>query len=128
MATSLGSLIVKSGKTGGGDLLDYSLYFTGEDKPGSGISVKKMLINAVYDSTGSNTCVVCGHDAALNPRTVSNWIGQPVMFSFGKLIVKGLELDGTYAVKDWVKGSKGKHVKSKATDNAVWIVNGSVEP
>ena len=127
MAASLDTLLLKGGKAGGGDLRDYALYFTGETQPGKATSVKKLLLNAVYDATGSNTIVVCGHSADIDPRTVNSWVGQPVAFSFGKMIVKGLELEGTVVIKEWLKGSKGKHVKSKAADAAVWIVNGAIE-
>ena len=73
-------------------------------------------------------------------------------FSFAEIIVKGLVTDsnnkpltgvavtvknihnstitapdGTFVIKEWLKGDKSKSVKSKATDNATWIVNGVKE-
>ena len=127
MADALKSLSLKAKKGAGGSLVDYSLFFTGEEKAGKGMSVKAMLVDSIHDSNGSNVVVVCGHAVMPNPRTITSWIGQPVTFTFGKLTGKGLELDGTFVIQRWLKGTKAKSVKAKqAPDTATWIVNGAV--
>ncbi|RLD12061.1 MAG: hypothetical protein DRI44_01935, partial [Chlamydiae bacterium] len=127
LAYSLGKLSTKAAKNVGGGIIDYSAYFTGEEKSGKGMSAKSILANDIIDSTGSNVFFVFGYNELTNPLNVTNWLIEPVIHSFGKITVKGTALDGTFVIKEWLKGDKSKHVKSKAIDNAVWIVNGVKE-
>jgi|GEM_PF-1679247 len=127
IASSVGKLSTKAKKDNGGVINDYSAYFTGEEKAGKSMSAKSIFANNIIDSTGSNIFFVFGFNEATNPLNVTNWLVEPVTHSFGKLIVKGTTLDGTFVIKEWLKGDKNKSVKSKATDNATWIVNGVKE-
>ena len=127
IASSVGKLSAKAKKDNGGMINDYSAYFSGEEKAGKGMSAKSIFANDIIDSTGSNIFFVFGYNELTNPLIVTNWRTEPVTHSFGKLTVKGTTLDGTFVIKEWLKGDKSKHVKSKAVDNATWIVNGVIE-
>ena len=127
IASSVGKLSTKAKKDNGGVINDYSAYFTGEEKAGKGMSAKSIFANNIIDSTGSNIFFVFGFNNVTNPINVTNWLAEPVTHSFGKLTVKGTTLDGTFVINEWLKGDKSKSVKSKATDNATWIVNGVKE-
>jgi len=113
-------------KTSGGNLFDYSFYFTGEDMPTKG-SFNKFFFNGVIDSSdnNNNVAIVCGFDDKINPIEITgtNWIGQNVNYGFGKIITKN-GLQGTGVIKKWGKG-KSKQVSGPET--ARWIVDGLVE-
>lgn len=127
VASSAGKIMTKPKKENGGSIVDYAFYFTGEEKTGSGASVKTIMADNVIDAAGPNTLVVCGHQDAVDPLSVTNWVGQQVDYSFGKMVIKGMTLEGTYVIKEWLKGGKEKHVKTKAEDDATWIVGGVKE-
>jgi len=135
-AKAVGNLIVKQKKDVNGDIIDYSFYLTGEEKQGSGMSFKKIMANNILDSNSSNSYFVCGYDSDIKtnsfPYDVSGntWTNHIVKYNFGKIIVKGSELNGTFVIKDWApKKGKAKQVKAKGagTDDASWIVNQEID-
>ncbi len=127
LAYSVGKLSAKAKKDAGGSIINFSAFLSGEEKAGKGMSAKSIFANNIIDDSGTNVVFVFGFDESVNPLNVTNWLAQPVTHSFEKLTVKGATLQGTFVIKEWLKGDKKKHVKSKATDNATWIVNGVKE-
>ena len=132
-AEAVSTILVKA-KGDGGDILDYSFYLTGEEKPGKKMSFKKLLANNIIDSSTSNSYFICGYDinANYNPYDVSgtNWLSHQVESGFGKIIIKGGDINGTYVIDDWAP-NKGlaKQVKTKMadTDDATWIVDQEID-
>jgi len=135
-AEAIGSVLVKAKKDIGGDIVDYSFYLTGEEKQGKGMSVKKVLANNIIDSTTSNSYFICGYDTEIKTNSFpyevfgTNWLNHIVNYNFGKIIIKGSDLNGTFVIKDWApKKGKVKQVKAKiaGTDDATWIVNQTID-
>lgn len=113
----------------GGKTFDYSFYFTGENIPNKGSFKKIFLYNGCEDSSENNKDninIICGYDSNTNAILITgtNWIGANVQFGFGKIITKAGELQGTIAIKKWIKG-KIKQVKG--LNDARWIVDGNEE-
>lgn len=120
-ASSIGTVVAKGSKRRGGVVVDYSFYLTGETKPGSGLSIGKMMVFALADTSGGNTNVhiVCGHDALLNPLQQATWAGVPVGTTLGALSVRGGLSEGTVVV-DRLPGKYALPGINKVK----WIVSG----
>ena len=135
-AKAVANVILKPKNNLNGDIIDYSFYLTGEEKVGGGMSVKKIMANNIIDSNSSNSYFICGYDTDIKtnsfPYDVSgtNWLNHEVEYNFGKIIVKGSDLNGTFVIKDWsINKGKIKQVKAKGagTDDALWIVDQEID-
>ncbi|MCX7847705.1 MAG: hypothetical protein N2595_06735 [bacterium] len=120
-ASSIGTLVAKGSKRRGGVLSDYSLYLTGETKQGSGVSIGKMMVFAMADTSGAgtNVTIVCGHDPALNPLQQPTWPGVPVQHTLGALSVRGGLSEGTIVVD-----RLPEKLALPGMNKVKWIVNG----
>jgi hypothetical protein len=125
-------IMVKPKKVDGGKTIDYSLYFTGEGTPTKGSFKKIYFANGLIDNSLSEvdySTIVCGFDDESNPIDINgtNWIGNEVKHSFGKIQTKAGGLQGTVVIKSFLKG-KVKQVKIKGgSDEGLWIVDGEEE-
>ena len=122
-------LVKPKAKTFGGKVFDYSFYFTGENIPGKGSFKKMFLYNGCEDSSENNKNninIICGYSSITNVVfiTGTNWIGADVKYTFGKIISKAGELQGTVVISKWLR-EKNKQVKG--LNDVYWIVNGKLE-
>jgi hypothetical protein len=120
MAAFVRKLLGKKQRKVGGDMVNFSLFLSGEYKPAADYSIQTMLVDSVVDTSGSNlySVVACGYGPGLDLQDRATYTNQPVKFSIRKIKSKGDLFEGTYVVEE-----QPAKKKIKGVDKATFLVN-----